>query len=205
MSEEEYDLTINLSQEQLEIIHEARANVVIGKAPVGERVNVAWLVFKPMQKNVLKWVNHYGVYASTCKISQGSEIIQRSSIGAAMYRLYTLQANGGFSSSVSGGSADTFTVYNNYTVKKVMTIGLYQHANVNGDEVLGNAISAAPVMTGHTASITPNEHVYIWLQSNIKSNTVITKVTSRITPLFFSDAIRCISVTYNDESGMFTK
>jgi len=84
-----------------------------------------------------------------------------------------------------------------------MTIGLYQSANVNGDNVFGNVISAAPVMLGHTANIIPDSVVYIWMQSNIKSNTVITEVSSQLTPLYFSSECRQITVTYNDENGQF--
>jgi len=207
MNEEEYTLIINVSLDQLATIHEAQAKVVIGKASASDRLNVAWQAFYPMQKNSLTWVNNYGIYASTCSISNGSEIVQRSSTGhdAATNKIYTLQPDGGFSSPADGGDEDTFTILNLYRVKKVMTIGLYQNANVNGDDILGNAISAAPVMTGHTANITAETMVFIWLQANVKSNTVITKVTSQMTPLYFSSKEKIISVTYNAENGNFVK
>ena len=84
-----------------------------------------------------------------------------------------------------------------------MTTGLYQNANVNGLAILNSAISAAPVILQSTAVMTPYTTVYIWLQSNVKGNCVVTNVTSPMTKLTFGGSVDTISVEYDSASGKF--
>lgn len=201
----DYTLNIAFSKEDLKIIYVTGSNVIVAKPTMGGKADVAWQVFKPMQANTLNWEEEYGVYASTSSIKDGAELTQLSNVPvpAAINKLYTLESNSTFSGPSSGGSANAFSVLNKYDVKEYMTVGLYQNAKVNGTEILNNAISAAGVMLNFTATMTPFTTVYVWLQSHVKSNCVVTTVTSPQTKIIFGGGINNVSVKYDASTGHF--
>ncbi len=201
----DFELRIAFTDEQLQTIYQTNTNVVIAKPTSESDPNVAWQVFKPLRSNKLTWEEQYGIYASTCSMQNGALLEQLSNvpIPAATNKLYTLEPSGIISGPTTGGSPNAFALQNLYEPSNYMTVGLYQDATVNGTDIIGNAISAAPVMLASTALMTPFTTVYIWLQSQIESNTVITTVTSPMTELKFGGAIDSISVAYDTASGKF--
>ncbi len=201
----DYELKVGFSDEDLKTIYITGTNVIIAKPSMGGTPNVAWQVFRPMQANSLSWEENYGIYASTSEMVNGAQLNQLSSvpIPAAMNKLYTLQSNSLINGPASGGSPNALTLLNKYDQKPYMTVGLYQDANVNGTEIIGNALSAAGVMLNSTAAMTPFTTVYIWLQSQVKSNCVITNVTSPMTQLTFGGGTSNISIKYDASTGHF--
>lgn len=199
-----FNLNAAFTNEQLEVLHMTGTNVVVAKPTGGASPNVAWQVFKPMQANTLSWNEEYGIYASTSEVTNGAKLSQLSAtkIGTPMNKLFTLEPSGSITGPVSGGTPDSFAMLNNYN-KKYMTIGLYQNANVNGTEIIGNALSAVPVIKASTAFMTPFTTVYIWLQSDVISNTVVTRVTSGMSKLVFGGGVNTIDVEYDSDSGFF--
>ncbi|SFD26319.1 hypothetical protein SAMN05518672_1011339 [Chitinophaga sp. CF118] len=200
-----YILNTAFTDKQLDMLYITGTNVIIAKPTGGGTPNVAWQVFKPMQSNQLSWGEEYGIYASTSGVTNGAILSQLSSVpvGAATNKLYTLEPSSKISGPASGGSAGSYTLLNKYAEKDYMTVGLYQNANVNGTDIIGNALSAAPVLLSSTASMTPYTTVYIWLQSQVISNTVVTTVTSPMTILKFGGEVTEISVAYDSASGKF--
>lgn len=200
-----YILKTAFTDRQLDILYATGTNVVVAKPTGGSSPNVAWQVFKPMQSNRLSWGEEYGIYASTSSVTNGAVLSQLSSVpvGAAMNKLYTLEPSAVISGPASGGSPSSFTIQNKYAAKDYMTVGLFQDANINGIDILGNALSAAPVLLASTAVMTPFTIVYIWLQSQVVSNTVVTTVTSPMTMLKFGGDTTEISVSYDSASGKF--
>ncbi|SFW62792.1 hypothetical protein SAMN02927921_02817 [Sinomicrobium oceani] len=202
----DYSLDIQFTQDQLQILYMAGSNVVVAKpSGDGSTPNVAWQVFKPMQANTLSWDEEYGIYASTSEVTNGAKLVQLSSVdvGAPMNKLFTLQPSAVISGPADGGTKDAFSLLNKYDQKSLMTVGLYQNANVNGTDIIGNAISAVPTLLSSTAVMTPYTTVYIWLQSQVKSNSVVTTVTSPMTELKFGGGTNRISVKYDSQSGKF--
>ena len=55
-----------------------------------------------------------------------------------------------------------------------LTMGLVQNAMVNGSDLPGNAVSATPVLYQSTVVMTPSTTVYIWIQSQVVSGTIVT-------------------------------
>ena len=200
-----YNLNVAFTDEQLRILHIAGSNVVVAKPTGGSTPNVAWQVFKPLQANTLSWKEEYGIYASTSSIQNGATLNQLSSVpvGAAMNKLYTMEENATISGPATGGAPDSFALANKYRSKEYMTVGLYQNASVNGTEIMGNALSAVPVLLASTAVMTPYTTVYVWLQSQVVSNTVVTTVTSPMSELRFGGGLSDISVRYDSDSGHF--
>lgn len=200
-----FSLKTAFTDEQLQILYTTGSNVIVAKPSGGSNPNVAWQVFKPLQGNTLSWSEEYGVYASTSQVENGAKLDQLSSVpvGAAMNKLYSLQPDGTITGPASGGAPDSFALLNAYANKPYMTVGLFQDANVNGTDIKGNALSAVPVILQSTAVMTPYTTVYIWLQSQVVSNTVVTTVTSPMTALKFGGGVNDISVAYDSASGKF--
>ncbi|SJZ96176.1 hypothetical protein SAMN04488128_10250 [Chitinophaga eiseniae] len=201
----EYSLSVQFTQAQLDVLYATGSNVVVAKPTGGSAPNVAWQVFRPMRSNKLSWGEEYGIYASTSKVQNGAKLDQLSSVpvGAAMNKLYTLEPSANIKGPVSGGSPDAYSLLNKYDAQDYMTVGLYQDATVNGTDITGNALSAAPVLLASTATMTPFTTVYIWLQSQVLSNTVVTLVTSPMTQLKYGDGVNNLSVAYDSASGKF--
>jgi hypothetical protein len=201
----EYSLQVQFNQAQLDILYATGSNVVIAKPTGGSSPNVAWQVFKPMRSNKLSWGEEYGIYASTARVENGAELEQLSAtpVGAARNKLYTLEPSSNIKGPVSGGSPDAYCLLNKYDPQPYMTVGLYQDATVNGTDIIGNALSAVPVLLSSKATMTPFTTVYIWLQSQVISNTVVTLVTSPMTQLKFGGEVSFLSVAYDSNSGKF--
>jgi hypothetical protein len=201
-----YELDIAFTNDQLQAIYITGTNVIVAKPSGGGQPNVAWQVFRPLQANTLNWDEKYGIYASTAQMQNGAKLTQLSSTGipAAQEKLYTLQPSGVIAGPNSGGTANAFSLLNQYqTSTGYMTIGLYQDATVNGTQIAGNAVSAAPVLYQSTAAMTPYTTVYIWLASQVISNSVVTLVTSPMTELTFGGGVNTVSVAYDSSSGTF--
>lgn len=201
----EFKLEMAFSNDQLSVIEETNTKVVVAKPTAGDTPNVAWQAFDPLNDNTLTWEEQYGVYVSTSKLANGVKLEKLSSTGipAADHKLYTLQESGAISDPANGGEAGSFSLLNSYSKQDYMTVGLYQDATVNGTAIAGNAISAAGVLLASTAKMTPYTMLYIWLQSEVESNTVVTMVTSPMTPLKFGGPVTNIKTAYDTKSGKF--
>ncbi|WP_046244120.1 hypothetical protein [Hymenobacter terrenus] len=201
----DFSLNVAFTNEQLQILYATGTNVIIAKPTQGGSPNVAWLAFKALNANTISWAEEYGIYASTSAVQNGAVLTQLSSVPvpAADNKLYSLELSGVITGPDSGGQAGSFSLLNQYANAPYMTVGLYQNANVNGTDILNNAVSAAPVLLQSTASMTPFTTVYIWLQSQVKGNSVVTNVTSPMTALKFGGKVDSISVAYDSTSGKF--
>jgi hypothetical protein len=200
-----YKLDVAFTKAQLETLYITGSNVVIAKPSGGGSPNVAWQVFKPMQANTLNWGEEYGIYASTAAVVNGATLSQLSNVpvGAAMNKLYTLEPNSIITGPASGGQPHAYSLENRFDPKPYMTVGLFQDATVNGTDIIGNAVSAAPVMLASTANMTPYTTVYIWIQSQVVSNSVVTSVTSPMTELRFGGGTNEMKIAYDSQSGKF--
>jgi peptidoglycan hydrolase-like protein with peptidoglycan-binding domain len=201
----EFTLNVAFTQQQLQMLYATGTNVVVAKPTGGYNPNVAWQVIRPMQSNKLTWKEEYGIYVSSTNVQNGATLYQLSSVpvGALMNKLYTFEPNAFISGPNSGGVQGGFALNNMYLGKPYMTAGLYQDATVNGTDIIGNAISATPVLMQSTVVMTPDTTLYIWLQSQITGNMVVTRITSPMTRLSFGGSVPEISVAYDSNSGTF--
>lgn len=201
----QFNLKTAFTQEQLGIFYATGTNVIVGKSSDGRQPSVAWQVFRPMQANTLSWKEEYGIYASTSDIKNGTILRQLSStpIGSQLGGQYTLQSYGNITGPSGGGSQNAFLISNQYGDRPYMTTGLYQNAAVNGGHETGNAISANRIPMQSNLMMTPSTTLFIWLQSQVVSNSVVTNVTSPMTELKFGGNVTDISITYDSNTGRF--
>ncbi|HIJ84246.1 MAG TPA: hypothetical protein HPQ00_08590 [Magnetococcales bacterium] len=203
-----YTLNASFTNADLNLFYQTGTNLIIAK-PTQQSSgvpNVAWLVIRPMQSNTIVWDENYGIYASTSSITNGATLTKMSTSGmpAVMGRMYNLSPAGTIDIQPMSGDLSSFTLTNLYNAPGTfMTVGLYQNANVNGSAILGNALSAAPVIYSYQAVITPFTTIYMWMQSQVRSNTVITNVTSTMTQVTFGGGVNTASMQYNPSDGTF--
>jgi hypothetical protein len=155
----------------------------------------------------LSWEENYGIYGSNVDVENGATITQMSATPypAEASMLYSLTPSGGLIGPNTGGTPNAYSIVNGYNnlPKGYLTMGLYQNATVDGSEKVGNAVSAAPVLYNSTASMIPFTTVYLWLQSQVVSNTVVTNVTSPMTKVSLSATNPNAVLTYNPTTGTF--
>jgi hypothetical protein len=206
----DFDLSIAFTNEQLQTLFATGTNVILAKpAPGGNKPNVAWLVFRPLNANTVNWTEDYGIYASTQSAVSSGTLTKLSSVPlpAIAGKLYTLSPSGALTGPGTATDEPTsFSVLNQYgdgSTPPYMTVGLFQDATVNGTKILQNAISAAPVIYQSTAAITPFTTVYIWLASQVKGNSVVTSITSKMTELRFGGTITSLNIQFDSSTGTF--
>ena len=202
-----YQLNLTFRQDDLNVFYATGTNVVLAKPALDGSATTQWIVFKPLQNNTVTWEEQYGIYASMVPSTQGGALLQQMSyvpIPAAIGQLYQLAPSGAIALQPTGGAENAFALQNEYQAPAgYMTVGLYQNAIANGASMTGNAISAAGALYKSTAVMTPYTTIQIWMQSQIKSNTVATIVTSPQTEATFGAGVNTVSLSYNPDTGTF--
>lgn len=206
-----YTLNTFFTKDDLVRFFASGSNIVVAKpsagGPHGDKPNVAWVVFRPLQSNTMTWTEEYGIYASNVELNNGVVLTQmsRSEFPALDGKIYEFAPNGTFGPPTAGGQAGSFSVLNYYDnpPRRYLTFGLCQNATVNGEVAEGNAISAATVLYQSKAVMTPFTTVYLWVQSQVASNSVLTVVTSPMTMVTFGGATTNISLAYDPDTGKF--
>ncbi|CCI03318.1 hypothetical protein [Microcystis aeruginosa] len=203
----QYTLSLAFDSATLNTFAATGTNIVVAK-PSGDSSapNVAWVVFSPLENNTIQWYDQYGIYASNAEVQNGASLVQTSQVPfpATTGLIYDFTDAGAFSPGQSGGQPNEYTVKNEYSKKPYITIGLYQNASVNGSSVLGSAVSAAGVIYNFTALIIPYTTVYVWAQSQVQSNTVVTKVSSPMTQVPLTANKPSASLQYDPPTGTFS-
>lgn len=202
-----YVLQTSFTKEDLDRFHASGSNVVVAKPNGGGAPNVAWVVYRALQENTMTWEEQYGIYASNSDIVNGATLTQmsRTEFPAVEAMNYPLNPAGFFGPPESGGAQGSYFATNGYNnlPKGLLTMGLYQNATVNGTPVSASAVSAAPVLYNSTMQVTPFTTLYLWTQSQVMSNSVVTNVTSPQTMVTFGGSVRSLSLRYDAESGTF--
>jgi hypothetical protein len=203
-----FTLKTAFTQADLERFLASGSNVVVAKPNAGGAPNVAWVVYRPLIDNTMTWEEQYGVYASNADLTNGALLYQMSKteFPAVESMVYPLNAAGFFGPpSSGGGKPGSFYAQNGYNnlPKGYLTMGLYQNANVNGSQISASAVSAAPVIYNSTAEITPFTTIYLWIQSQVVSNSVVTTVTSPQSIVTFGGSVTTVSLRYDAGTGRF--
>ncbi len=204
----QFSISMAFSQTDLDRFYATGTNVVVAKPAGGGTPNVAWIVYRPLMANGISWEENYGIYMSNSDVINGAELTQMSATPypASAGTLYTMTASGSITGpQTAGGTPGSYTIANQYNnlPKGYLTSGLYQNAIVNGASVVGNAVSAAPAIFQSTAQMTPFTTVYLWTQSQVKSNTVVTTVTSAMSRVQLGGSITSAALVYDSSTGLF--
>lgn len=203
-----YRLQLLIDPKDLEIVRASQQRITLAKPVSSESPNVVWLSVDPFQSTEVQWEEEYGIYSSTTAVQEGASITKLSETGipAQDGSTYTFTPgatfNGPFSGGVARGSygAQNDMPYNQYPV---LTFGLTQSALINQKPTERKPISATPVLATQFANMTPFTNVFIWLQSQFASETIITKITGRSAKAKFGGGVDDITLKYDASLGMF--
>ena len=85
----------------------------------------------------------------------------------------------------------------------MLTFGLTQSALINQKPAERKPISATPVLATQFANMTPFSTVYIWLQSQFASETIITTITGKTSKARFGGGVNDLALKYDPNLGVF--
>jgi len=205
-----YSLTLNIDPKDLNIIKAAGQRLTLAK-PVGSGdPNVVWLSIDPFPSTTVEWEEKYWIYASTTEVSQGASISKLSEVspGPALdagYYPFTPSATFGVFQPAPAIPSGTFASNNNmpYNQYPMLTFGLSQSAMISKKPAERKPISAQAVLSQQQIQMTPFTNIYVWLQSQFASETIITKITGNSTVAKFGGGVTDITLVYDPTRGIF--
>ena len=206
-----FHLSTSFTVADLERFDRGKTKIVIAKpSNDGGDPNVAWIAYNPLQQNMVNWEEEYGIYASNTSVESGGAVLLQLSatdFPANIGKTYLFGQSGSFGPPQDDGQENAYRAVNAYNnlPKGFMTFGLYQNALVDGSSYEKNAVSAAPVLYKSRVTMTPYTTVYLWTQSEAKSNSVVTDVMSTMTRVTFGGSTSRVSLQYDPKTGGFTR
>ncbi|MCM2438566.1 hypothetical protein HGO34_02390 [Agrobacterium vitis] len=208
-----YSLSLTFDTDVLANIKAAGQTVAIAKTVGTGAPNVLWLTIDPFQSNTIEWEEDYWIYASTVNVSNGASINKLTEVtpGPALDGgYYDLNENSIFgpfrkNNSVFPVATGSYAAINNMSYEQYpsLTFGLSQTALVNQTLQERKPISAQTVLATQSVRMTPFTEVYLWLQSEYKSQTIITEISGTTSVAQFGGSITDIALKYDPIHGLF--
>lgn len=206
----DYRLQLTFDKKALKEVKQARQRIMLAKPVNGDSPNVIWLSIDPFESTEVSWKEEYGIYVSDTSVQHAAKITKISETGVPAQdgAYYTLTPEAIF----AGPSTDravprgTFAAQNKmaYGDYPSLTFGLTQSALVNQKPEERKPISATPVLATQAVAMTPFTYVYVWLQAEFESETIITKIFGEHTVAKFGGGVSDITLEYNPQIGKFT-
>ncbi|MBB4006492.1 hypothetical protein [Allorhizobium taibaishanense] len=210
-----YSLSLEFDTDVLANIKAAGQTVAIAK-PVGTGApNVIWLTIDPFQTNTIEWEEDYWIYASKVDVSHGAtidkltEVTPGPALDGGYYELDENSIFGPFrkNNSVFTAATGTSAAINNMTYDNYpsLTFGLSQTALVNQTLHERKPISAQTVLATQSVRIAPSADLHLWLQSEHKSQTIITEIAGTPSVATFGSGVNDIALKYDPIQGIFIR
>jgi len=205
----DFNLKLLIDSDTLPIIRDAGQRITLAK-PVNSdsSPSVVWLSIDPFASTDVSWEEQYGIYASTTEVAEGATITKMSEtgVGAQDGATYSFTPGAVFNGPNPGGvPRGTYGAQNDMpsSAYPVLTFGLTQNALVNQVAAQRKPLSATRVLATQFAAITPFTIVYVWLQAQFRSETIITRITGRNTKVRLGGGVNEATLKYNAELGVF--
>lgn len=207
----DYTLDLAIDSNSLNIIKAAQLSITIAKPVNSSSPNVTWLVFDPFPGNKVEWTESYGIYSSPTPITQNGAVISRISetnFPANDAAFYNLNSSSTFTGPFTGSGsppAGSYKVNNHMpsNMHPALTFGLQQQASINAQEISPSPLNAAVVPANFSAVFTPLTTVYVWLQAQFTSGTVITEINGKAAVVQFGNGVTQQSLKFNPATGTF--
>lgn len=163
---------------------------------------VAWLVREPVQNLTISWSPNYYLYATSQDLEVGTQIIAAHFTRSPALSGYEYKfSSSDFTRGVSAQEG-TFAV-NNQAGSNSLKFGLMQDATIGLVPTRKPfPLIIAPVLNNETASFTPHETVYVFLQSYAQSGVLISEIPSKACAVTLTDSVD-VSVGFNDSTNTF--
>jgi len=209
-----YSLTLNFDPNVLTNIKRADQRVAIAKPVNSGGPSVIWLDIDPFPSTTIEWEEDYWIYASNDEVVNGASITKLTEVypGPALDAgYYVLQDTCVFGSFTKGNgilpvSPGTYAAINNvpYDDYNSLTFGLAQTALINKKPEERKPISAQSVLATQHIRMTPFITLFVWLESEFKSQTIITEIAGNSSSATFGGGITEVDLTYDPIHGLFT-
>lgn len=206
-----YTLDLVIDAADLQILKTAQLKITLAKPVSTSAPNVTWLVFDPFEGNKIEWTEQYSMYASPNQIIEGGAVISRLSEtpfpaqDAAYYSLPSSTIFAGPFTDASAPPRGSYKVENDMpnTQYPALTFGLQQKASINSKNINPSPLNAALVPANFPATFTPLSTVYVWLQANFASGTVITEINGDAAIVTFGGTVTQKTLKFNPKTGTF--
>lgn len=204
----EFVLNIEIDSQSLPLIRAAQERIILAKPVSDGSPNVVWQSFDPFGTNTVTWTEQFGLYASDTQVINGAAIRKMSEqLLAEQARYYTFTPGATF----EGPFVDPRVGQGQYAAQNAMpnsaypqlTFGLTQSATINTQPAPGRPLNAVTVLPNRLVNFTPITRVYVWLESNLASSTVITKILSNVAIVTYTGPITKRDLVYDPETGGF--
>ncbi len=187
---------LEVDSAHLRILEQASASIVIAKPMARGTTNVAWLAWRPLERNTIIWEETYGIYAARGSPAPEHSIRIDYSVFPAVDRIVYSFAGPCLGRPVS----DLEIPRGHFEIRNVSsepaTIGLLQAATINGKLVLSpvNAVVVPHEFTADFAAVTKS--LMVWTQPGVVSGMLIPAPASA-TSMNFDDGIRVKRYQYD--------
>lgn len=199
-----FTLNVNFTSDQLNVIYASGSNVVLAKQNNSGPPNVTWAVFRPNIANKATWQDSYGLYDSTINLQAGVRINILSQLPKAEPgQSYTINNTGMITGPTGAGTPNQYVLNNDFTNAQQITAGLTQSLNINGQGFSNMPTCADTIFQQANRPFNASDIIYIWLQSNVISSSVLGPSTSPQTVLQFSNSQNQMTVSYDSNTGRF--
>ncbi len=201
-----YRLEIMFNNDDLQMIFMAKQMVVLIKhlKDASSSQKIAWSCFSPFQKNTIEWSTDYALYASTSSIKEGRPIVKVAEINAHSGTKFQFQ-NNTFTEVKSDINTmpDSYNLINRETQQKYITAGLAQSINENGIQHINQPINAVIVPINNIATLTPEEKLDLYLDSDVSSSIVLNQIESPKLTITYNEWETTHTVMYDGNIGQF--
>ncbi len=196
-----YNLTIQLSNEDVHTINAAQQKIVIVKQVGGSSGSpVAWVTFSPFENNLVSWEEKYGVYASTTQVQAGATIQKTSAVNPAKPELFYPFETGSFGFPTGNAGRNNYGVENEYSQQ--FTFGMAQSVTANGSKYDAAPLNAVPVLSNEQATFTPIEIVSVFLHAQFNNGVIISNITSKALDVDLTSE-PSVTIHYSSSQGEF--
>jgi hypothetical protein len=199
----QYRLNVHFTGDDLDTIYACKQRVIIVKHTLEQQSKVAWVSFKPFAINTIDWENQFSIYASSSEIQGGAKITKLSTC-EGQCQLNTIFDRGYFSSTKPDDSIspNSYKITNGDRDEKMLLFGLAQNVSVNGTAYVDNPINAILVPRKQFAVMTPVERIDVFLEANIDSSTVLSRIDSQSVALAYGEGTTELSLNYDAVNGV---
>ncbi len=203
-----YSLIIDFDSQSAEKINRSDQQVTIVKKVVtNPEKNMArdlvWVTFKPLEHNVVDWVEDYYLFATTKELIDGATVTQQSNTPNPVQdtELYDF-ANGVFKVNFLEKMERGWFGVHNLQGEDQFSFGVSQATTVNGVTQYA-PLNAVPILNNEIVKFQVTEQLSIFLSGYRDNGTVVSSITSQALNTCLSTAQPSKQISFRGSDNTF--
>ena len=206
-----YQLNIYIDIDSLRAIQRAKYWITLARKMQQGNTNMIWLSVDPFEFTHISMEDEFGLYGAPLEaLKPGTRISTFSSLSLAVPSKEYIFSDNAFlgpfpNTLVSPPNPYTFSLKNESPLNKypILAFGLSQSAIINGGPLLNYKIGANLIPSFQNFAFLPSSDLYLWLQGDFSSGTLISGIPEQAILVSFSDEQAEKYVEYNPNTGRF--